>query len=406
MTPFKGYLLQNEDNTYTAPEVINVSLFTDVIVDELTGIGNGKCCYLTGEDSGVSKTALASITNPTHVPALGVSTEAKIDGEIIRLCNRGSMPFDTTTLTGTPAIGDVLYLQDDGDLDREPLDALAGNFQVARVEKLGVNGSIFIDLHSFALYNNFDGILRSSIQNENTGENATTAFTSINDVGDQFSIGVSGSGNTASSPRASAILSTAPGGIFNVNVSASSWKWQGLFGEIMELTPQGFLSLLNAGVGVDRFLDEDDFASDSDEALATQQSIKAYTSRDRQIAVDQSAQMTSSSTFADIPNATITTKDLGQAGNYTVEFATGVSPSVANTDATFRFLVNGSPVDVERHITLRVNGAEVAPSFLALLTGLVDGDVITVQWATDKGTVTMDEFNFLIDGMAETRIIV
>lgn len=43
----------------------------------------------------------------------------------------------------------------------------------------------------------------------------------------------------------------------------------------MELTTAGLLSL-TSGVGVSSILDEDDMASDSDTALATQQSIKAY----------------------------------------------------------------------------------------------------------------------------------
>jgi hypothetical protein len=44
---------------------------------------------------------------------------------------------------------------------------------------------------------------------------------------------------------------------------------------ILNLNSNG-LAFNNSGVRIDRFLDEDDFASDSDVALATQQSIKAY----------------------------------------------------------------------------------------------------------------------------------
>jgi len=245
----KGTLRRNLDDTYTAPEVVNVTLFTDVIVDEAAGIGNGKCCYLTGEDSGVSTTALASITNPNHVPALGVSTEAKNDGETIRLCNRGTMPFDTTTLTGIPAVGDVLYLNNDGDLELDPTSSVTGNLQIARIEKLGVSGTIFIDLNSFALNNDFDGILRSSIQNQNTGQGANTAFTAINDTGDSMNLGITGSGNTEFvEPKSAIILNSGAGPTFNAIIGVFSWFWFNLSGNVMELTPDGDLTWLKKDI--------------------------------------------------------------------------------------------------------------------------------------------------------------
>ena len=53
------------------------------------------------------------------------------------------------------------------------------------------------------------------------------------------------------------------------NYTSGAWV------ELLGLTSAGLLSI-NSTIGVDSILDQDDFYSDSDTALATQQSIKAY----------------------------------------------------------------------------------------------------------------------------------
>lgn len=131
-----------------------------------------------------------------------------------------------------------------------------------------------------------------------------------------------------------------------------------------------------------------------------------HTRHDRQFVVDQVSQNTSSLVFVDITNAILTAKDLEDEGNYDVIFSFMISPSVANTLASFEILVNGAPITImPRTLLLKTNGAQVTPTFLGFSEDIVAGDVVTVQWKTDKGTLTMDEFNFKIDGMVEDRVI-
>jgi len=180
---------------YDVPNITNVAQFEDVIVDEAAGIGVGKCCYLTGSSSGIPTIALASISNPDHVPAYGVSIQAKNDGETIRIIKRGTITFDTTIMAKTPEQGDVLYLGESGALESEPTGGINGNLQIARVLIEGSNGLITIELNSFALSAELDGVIRSIIQNTSDGINAGTAVTAKNDVGDYASIGMTGSNN-------------------------------------------------------------------------------------------------------------------------------------------------------------------------------------------------------------------
>ena len=158
-------------------------------------------------------------------------------------------------------------------------------------------------------------------------------------------------------------------------------------------------------VTTDNVLDEDSMVSNSYKSLATQQSIKAFGSHDRQLVVDQASYTTSSNSFVDLTNATITAKNLMQVGTYLGSFSVLLSPNVANTTATFRTTVNDIPVGTERAVILKTNAADVGFTFLTEVTGVVSGDTIKVQWKTDKGTIAMTEFNIAVDGIPEARVI-
>lgn len=127
---------------------------------------------------------------------------------------------------------------------------------------------------------------------------------------------------------------------------------------------------------------------------------------DRQFVIDQTPQTTSSLTFVDVTNAVLTTKDLAQTANYTVVFAFIISASVANTIATFTVNVNGVPMSqVPRTVSIKANNSDLGNTFLGVAETLEASDVIQAQWKTDKGILTMAEFNFLIDGIPVARII-
>jgi len=293
---FKGYLLQNDDGTYTIDTRVMMAE-----VDVAGGITKGLCCHITGE-SIIPKINIASIDDINSLPIFGMVIEDGDNGDEVKVVSNGLVTgiIDTSSW----ALGDTLYLAVDGVIDNTPPTGFGRIVQMGTVANVGVlDGSVQLGLQYFVC------------------------------------------------------------------------------------------------------LDEDDLVSDSNVALATQQSIKAYGSHDRQLVVDQTAHTTSSSTFEDLPNATFTAKDLNQISNYLGSFSILISPDTANTTVSFRITINGSPVGIEREVLLRTNNADVGFTFLGDFTGVVEGDVIQAQWKTDKGVATMSEFNFVIDGIPEARIV-
>ncbi len=127
---------------------------------------------------------------------------------------------------------------------------------------------------------------------------------------------------------------------------------------------------------------------------------------DRQFTASAGSQTTSSPTFVDITGATLTTKDLSQESNYSLMFSFIVSPSVANTTATFRLLVDGVPFSpMGKSLLLKTNNADVSDTFLGFITGISAGEIIKFQWQTDIGVLTLSDFSFLIDGIPDARVI-
>ncbi len=146
--------------------------------------------------------------------------------------------------------------------------------------------------------------------------------------------------------------------------------------------------------------------NDLDWVFSANANVPATATTDRQFVSNQIPQNTSSGTFVDVTGATLTTKNLRQDGNYLILLPVSVSASVANTTAQFRILVNGSPISgMPRNLVLKTSNTDVGFTFAVFTDGITDGDVFQVQWLTDKGTLTLNEFDFLMDGIAEELVV-
>jgi len=126
---------------------------------------------------------------------------------------------------------------------------------------------------------------------------------------------------------------------------------------------------------------------------------------DRHCIIDQDTQTTSSSTFTDLTNATFKTGDLGSPANYLISFAVIVSASSANTTASFKVLVNGILADTTRNILIKTSGIDLGFTMLACSENSAANVDVQLQWATDKGTLTLSEFGIIADGIPEIRVI-
>ena len=254
------------------------------------GIDKGLCCYVTGEatkqfgseTATIPKIGIASIDDSTTLPIFGVVIEDGTNGQVVSVVNNGIVVGAVDTSTW--AVGDTLYLTEDGIIDNVPVAGVNGIIQVGTVLSVSAaDGAIQLDIQHFTLSANFDDTLRSVIENTSSDADAIATFTAKNDVGRYASFGVTSS-NFSLGGNSTFVFGQGFGAFDFINDGNTSFRWWGdstdshNFSVVqrMELTAAGFLSLLNGGVAVDRFLDEDDFASDSASALATQQSIKAF----------------------------------------------------------------------------------------------------------------------------------
>jgi hypothetical protein len=127
---------------------------------------------------------------------------------------------------------------------------------------------------------------------------------------------------------------------------------------------------------------------------------------DRQSVSSQELVTTDSAIFVNIPGATLTTKDLGQSGNYNLFFTLLISATLNNTTAILRLCVNGIPTSLEgTPLLLKTKDLDISYTFPANATGIQANNVLQVQWSTDKGILSLSEFNILIDGIPDARVI-
>lgn len=126
---------------------------------------------------------------------------------------------------------------------------------------------------------------------------------------------------------------------------------------------------------------------------------------DRDCVGSQVGGSTSSASFVDLAGAEITTVDLGSPGRYLISFNIQLSVSSSNTTLNFRAVIDGVPVvGMDRIILVKTNGLEQSHIINSCPT--IEGvKNIKLQWLTDKGTVTWQEFSIPYDGVPDIRIL-
>lgn len=131
------------------------------------------------------------------------------------------------------------------------------------------------------------------------------------------------------------------------------------------------------------------------------------TFHDRQSVSSTVSSSTSSTTHVDLPGATLTTKQLGQPGNYLLLLSLLVSSTSNNTIANFRLVVNGvAPNPAGSDIILRVKDLDVGYALHLTAPDVSDQAVLKVQYKTDIGTITVSEYHTSIDGVPCSRVVI
>ena len=126
---------------------------------------------------------------------------------------------------------------------------------------------------------------------------------------------------------------------------------------------------------------------------------------DRQKVESAVPQSTTSLTFVDVTGAALTTKDLGQEGTYQIMTPVLVQSSLNNTIASFRITADGDQIGDISIVELKIKELDVGITFVGELSGVSAGTVLQMQYATDKGTLTLEEYSVIFDGIPSIRVI-
>ena len=128
---------------------------------------------------------------------------------------------------------------------------------------------------------------------------------------------------------------------------------------------------------------------------------------DRNSVTNEVPQSTNSSVFVDLVGASITTKDLGEDGNYQSLMPIIVNCTSNNTTISFRVLLDGNPVGSEKHIFVKTKDLDLGYTITSNLGGasLPPNSTIQVQYKTDKGTVEVTGFGIVSDGIPASRVL-
>lgn len=115
---------------------------------------------------------------------------------------------------------------------------------------------------------------------------------------------------------------------------------------------------------------------------------------------------TTSTSFVDIDEALIITKDLGIGGTYIAWVSMSVDQSNNNSMVVFRALVNGNPTD-EREVPFGPASAGNPQSVMmqGFGVGVVKDSEVQIQWKTDTGTATLLSMSIIIDGVPDNRVV-
>ena len=162
-------------------------------------IAKGKVVYINGAQGQRPTIDLADRTDADKIHIEGITAESidnnqngfiMINGLITEIDTSGT-PYSETW-----ADGDKLYLGTAGGLSNvHPTTASDAVVIVGHVTNAHAStGHILLaNVSDFSIGNNFDGILRQSVINKNTGTSASCAFTAVNDAGHRSSLSMVGS---------------------------------------------------------------------------------------------------------------------------------------------------------------------------------------------------------------------
>lgn len=191
---------------------------------------NGSLVYTTGSSGQKPLIALCDNTDIDKTHLLGMATEDIASGSngYVAIWGkvRGSVAEPINTLAY--AVGTKLYMSTAGGwTDTHPTTATHAVIIIGEVQNQHTSeGEIeLLSSRYFTIGNDFDGNLRQSIINKNTGTSATSLFTAVNDASHRVSVGIIGSNHSVFPAEAAAFYNEGHGHFIFANDGNKDFVW-------------------------------------------------------------------------------------------------------------------------------------------------------------------------------------
>ena len=163
-------------------------------------IDNGELVYSTGASGNKLLIDQADNTDADKIQILGMATEDIANSSDGYVALWGTVRGDATQPVNTSsyAPGTKLYLDTAGGWTAiHPTDPTYATIIIGIVQRQHASeGEISLQFDYFSVGNSFDGTMRQSVINKNTGTSAACGFTAVNDQGHWMTVGIGGSNNT------------------------------------------------------------------------------------------------------------------------------------------------------------------------------------------------------------------
>ena len=183
------------DGTMTVAAGAANAVIATAKVNEVGGITKGQLVYISGATAGLPQVSIADNADFSKADVLAVATETKANNLDIVITTLGLIEnIDTSAF----AEGNILYLGTSGALTATHPTGINAVQRVGHAVKINAStGSVLIELDGLTVINDHDGIMRHQLVNQNTGTNASSAYTIVNDAGHRSSVSMVGSNYTA-----------------------------------------------------------------------------------------------------------------------------------------------------------------------------------------------------------------
>jgi hypothetical protein len=163
----------------------------EMSVNEGIGIAKGQLVYISGATLGTAQVSLADKTSFSTSDTIGIAQTSGLNGTMIDVVTLGIV---TELNTSAFTEGEILYLGTAGTVTADHPVGTEAFVRIGHAVSIHATlGTILFEVESLTIIDDYDGLIRHTVVNENAGTSSAASNTMINDAGHRSSINMVGS---------------------------------------------------------------------------------------------------------------------------------------------------------------------------------------------------------------------